>query len=106
MINEAKYLGVQTDKTRRIGKPRYAERYAPLIIVQTMYRRIIEPYLGYCCTVWGCCTEVDLKRLQVLQNRAARIVTNSAYGTHSLLLVKGLGWLIVRELIRFEMENF
>ena len=31
------------------------------------------------CTVWGCCTEADLKRLQILQNRAARILTNSAY---------------------------
>ena len=67
-----------------------------------MYRSIVEPYLRYCCTVWGCCTEADLKRLQILQNRAARIVTNSAYDAHSLPLIKGLGWLTLKELIRFE----
>ena len=117
MINEAKYLGIQIDKTlgwkehiniiaakisRGIGMLRYAKRYVPLSTVKTMYRSIVEPYLRYCCTVWGCCTEADLKRLQILQNRAARIVTNSAYDTHSLPLIKGLGWLTVKELIRFE----
>ena len=81
---------------------RYAKRYVPLSTVKTMYRSIVEPYLRYCCTVWGCCTEADLKRLQILQNRAARIVTNSAYDEHSLPLIKGLGWLTVKELIRFE----
>ena len=117
MINEAKYLGIQIDKTlgwkehiniiaakisRGIGMLRYAKRYVPLSTVKTMYRSIVEPYLRYCCTVWGCCTEADLKRLQILQNRAARIVTNSAYDAHSLPLIKGLGWLTVKELIRFE----
>ena len=76
--------------------------YVPLSTVKSMYRSIVEPYLRYCCTVWGCCTEADLKRLQILQNRAARIVTNSAYDAHSLPLIKGLCWLTVKELIRFE----
>ena len=86
MINEAKYLGIQIDKTlswkehvniiaskisRRIGMLRYAKRYVPFNTVKTMYGSIVEPYLRYCCTVWGCCTETDLKRLQILQNRAA-----------------------------------
>ena len=62
----------------------------------------VEPYLRYCYTVWECCTETDLKRLQILQNRAARIVTDSAYDAHSLPLIKRLGWLTVKELIRFE----
>ena len=106
MINEAKYLGIQIDKTlgwkehiniiaakisRGIGMLRYAKRYVPLSTVKTMYRSIVEPYLRYCCTVWGCCTEADLKRLQILQNRAARIVTNSAYDAHSLPLIKRSG---------------
>ena len=70
MINEAKYLGIQIDKTlgwkehiniiaakisRGIGMLRYAKRYVPLSTVKTMYRSIVEPYLRYCCTVWGCC---------------------------------------------------
>ena len=53
MINEAKYLGIQIDKTlgwkehiniiaakisRGIGMLRYAKRYVPLSTVKTMYR--------------------------------------------------------------------
>ena len=40
--------------------------------------------------------------LQKLQNRAARIVTNSPYDTSALPLIKSLGWLTIRELIDFE----
>ena len=71
MINEAKYLGIQIDKTlswkehiniiaskiaRGIGVLRYAKRYVPLSTIKTMYRSIVDPYLRYCCTVWGCCS--------------------------------------------------
>ena len=57
MINEAKYLGIQIDKTlgwkehiniiavkisRGIGMLRYAKRYVPLSTVKTMYRSIVE----------------------------------------------------------------
>ena len=117
MINEAKYLRKQIDKTlswkehiniiaskiaRGIRMLRYANRYVPLSTVKTMYGSIVQPHLRYCCMVWRCCTETDLKRLQILKNRAARIVTNSSYDAHSLPLIKGLGWLTVKELIRFE----
>ena len=78
---------------------RYAKRYLPHSAVKTMYRSIVDPYLRYFCTVWGCCTEADLKRRQILQNRTACIVTSSAYDAHSLPLIKGLGYLRVRNLI-------
>ena len=85
MINEAKYLGIQIEKTlswkehiniiaskisRGIGMLRYAKRYVPLSTVKTMYRSIVEPYLRYCCTVWGCCTETDLKRQVMVEYNA------------------------------------
>ena len=107
MINEAKYLGIQIDKTlswkehiniialkisRGIGMLRYAKRYGPLSTVKTMYGSIVEPYLRCCRAVWGCCTETDLKRRQILQNRAARIVTNSSYDAHSLPLIHYFGF--------------
>ena len=40
--------------------------------------------------------------MQILQNRAARIVTHSAYDAHSLPLIQGLCWLTIKKLIRFE----
>ena len=40
-----------------------------------MYNDIVRPYFDYCCEVWDVFEfgETQLKRLQKLQNRAARI---------------------------------
>ena len=72
----------------------------PLKYMSMLYRTLIEPHLRYCNTVWGFGNQTSLDRLQTLQNRAARIVTGTAYvdADHSLLLSK-LNWSNVRELI-------
>ena len=67
-----------------------------------MYTSIVEPHFRNCCLVWGCCGETLLDKLQKLQNRAARIVTNSSYDTLSLPLIGSLGWLTIKEMIEFE----
>ena len=57
------------------------------------------------CSVWGCCGEIllnKLQKLQKLQNRAARIVTNSSYDASSLPLIGSLDWLTIKEMIEFE----
>ena len=52
--------------------------------------------------MWGCCGETLLDKLQKLQNRAARIITNSSYHASSLPLIGNLGWLTIKEMIEFE----
>jgi len=52
--------------------------------------------------VWGCCGEILLDKLQKLQNRAARIVTNSSYDASSLPLIESLEWLTIKEIMLFE----
>ena len=52
--------------------------------------------------MWGCCGEILLDKLQKLQNRAARIVTNSSYDASSLPLIQSLEWLTIKEMIAFE----
>ena len=63
---------------------------------------IVEPHFRNCCSVWGCCGETLLDKLQKLQNRAARIVTSSSYDASSLPLIGTLGWLTIKEMIEFE----
>ena len=70
-----------------------------------LYRSLIEPYFRYCCPVWGSCSASALDKLQKLQNRAARIVTNSPYDASALPLIGSLGWLTIRELIDFETSK-
>ena len=117
MIGPNKYLGGQIDSklkwrghitlaigkiSRAMGMLRYAKKYLPLEIIKNMYTNVVEPYFRNCCSVWGCCGETLLDKLQKLQNRAARIVTNSSYDASSLPLIGSLGWLTIKEMIVFE----
>ena len=81
---------------------KYAKKYLLLEIVKNMYSSIVEPHFRNCCSVWGCCGETLLHKLQKLQNRAARIVTNSSYRASSLPLIGNLGWLTIKEMIKSE----
>ena len=117
-ITSIKYVGVQVDQylnweghlltiinkvSRGIGMLRLAKRYFPLETVQMMYKSLIEPYFKYCCPTWGSASSTNLQRLQSLQNRAARIVTDSLYDAHSEPLIKKLGWLTIKQLIDTEI---
>ena len=120
MVNNTKYLGLQVDDqlkwsthlsstikkvSRGIGMLKYSKRYLPKENLIMLYRSLVEPYFRYCCPVWGSCSASALDKLQKLQNRAARIVTNSPYDTSALPLIKSLGWLTIRELIDFETSK-
>ena len=59
----------------------------------------MEPNFSYCCSVWGSCGRTKLSKLQKLQNRAARIVTNSLFDSSATSLIQDLGWPTVEELI-------
>ena len=62
----------------------------------------MEPYFRYSCPVWGTAGINAINRLQKLQNRAARIVTNSAYDASALPIIRKLGWPTINELIESE----
>ena len=111
-----KYLGVQIDPSlnwkeqinvaigkisRGIGMLKYAKRYLLLQTIQRMFFSLVDSHFRYCCSVWGCAGDTTLRKLQKLQNRAARVVTNSPFDHASLPLSK-LGWLTVKEMIDFE----
>ena len=64
-----------------------------------MYRGIVEPHFRYCCSVWGCFGKTRIDNLQKLQNRAARIVTNSSFHVSAADLIKRLGWPTISDII-------
>ena len=112
MIGSNKYLGVQIDPelrwrehitfaidkiSRAMGMLKYAKKYIPLETVKNMYTSIVEPHFRNCCSVWGCCGETLLDKLQKLQNRSARTVTNSSYYASSLPLIGSLEWLTIKK---------
>ena len=117
IVDNAKNLGVQLDKhlvwdehtkavrsriSRSLGFLKYAKKLLPKHTLCQMYRGIVEPHFRYCCSVWGSCGDSRLLMLQKLQNRAARIVTNSNYDVPATNLIKELKWPTVHDMIKQE----
>ena len=75
---------------RPSGFLKHARNFLPLDTLKTLYTGVIEPHFRYCCSVWGYCGKTELNQLQKLQNRAARIVTNSNYDAPSKALLHKL----------------
>ena len=57
-----------------------------------IYKALIQPYFGYCSSVWGSLGVCQSERLQKLQNRAARLITFSDLNVRSSTLLGDLGW--------------
>ena len=55
--------------------------------------------------MWGCAGTTEINRLQKLQNRAARIVTNSSFDTPSNQLIETLGWKTINEVIDIQSKT-
>ena len=43
----------------------------------SVYQSIVEPYLDYCSVVWDDISDQHTDKLQILQNRAARVITGA-----------------------------
>ena len=53
---------------------------------------MVQPHFDYCSAVWGNCRTSLKKKLQKLQNRAARIIAKSPYEVASNEVLLTLGW--------------
>ena len=63
---------------------------------------IVMSKICYLIQLWGGCEEYLLKALQVLQNKAARIVTGSGWFTPRRKLLKMCKWLSVKQLVFYQ----
>ena len=120
VASKIKYLGVYLDNSldwkdqvravslevsRGLGLLKHANKFLPLSALTSLYTSIIEPYFRYCCSLWGCAGTTKINRLQKLQNRAARIATNSSFDTPSNQLIEKQGWKIINELTDIESKT-
>ena len=58
----------------------------------SIYNAIVRPYFDYCCEVWDVFGEIQSKRLQKLQNRAARIISSMSSDVDHSVALHVLGW--------------
>ena len=120
VVKKTKYLGVEIDcsldwkeqtkavsskVSRAVGFLKHAKSFLPKETLQTLYAGIVEPHFRYCCSVWGCVASTEINQLQKLQNRAARIITNSSFDAPGRPLIEGMGWKTIDELITCESKT-
>ena len=71
----------------------------PMNIRKKMVEGLFNSILIYCLPVFGGCGKGDLDALQVVQNKAVRLVTQSGIRTSRQELFSEVDWLTVRQLI-------
>ena len=70
-------------------------RIKPFVGKETLisvYSAIVRPHFDYCCEVWDVLGETQSKRLQKLQNRAARVIMNMSNNIDSSIALPALSW--------------
>ena len=75
-----------------IGALKRCRPFVPPTTLQSIYNALVQPHFDYCSVVWGNCNITLSKKLQKLQNRAARILTHSSYDANADILLQQLGW--------------
>jgi len=113
-VNTMKYLGVTIDNhlkwhnhldnvCKNVGKKiavlRRIKPFLPKDALKTIYNTTILPLFDYANIVWSSCGEKNLKRLQVLQNKAMRTILGAHYLTHSKDLLNELNFMSIRDRI-------
>ena len=72
----------------------------------TLYFSLIYPYLYYCCIVWAGASATALHKLEVLQNRAVRLVTRSQFRASASPLFKQLHLLKIQDIRKIQIYLF
>ena len=73
-------------------------RILPQYILKTIYNAIILPFFNYCNIAWCNSTDYYINRLFLLQKKAVRIISHSAYNAHTKPLFAKLNILNVFDL--------
>ena len=104
--NSTKYLGtilyeglkwdehvsyISSKILRNINVIKRVRTFLPKETLDTLYKTLAEPHFRYCNIVWGRCNQIQLNKLQQLQNRAARAVAKVRFENtdHACKVVAG-----------------
>ena len=85
--------------TSRINALYKVCQYSSFLTRKMVANGTFMSYLSYIIPLIGGSPEYLITALQTLQNRAARLVTKSDWGTSSSSMMSQIGWLSVRQLI-------
>ena len=74
----------------------------PKNVLQTLYNSLIASYINYGLLLWG----VESNRIELLQKKAIRLITNSNYNAHTTPLFIKLGLLKIQDMFKLKLLKF
>ncbi len=87
--------------SRRLGILRRVKFNLPKETLYMLYNSIVLPLFDYGDVVYGNCSAITLKGLQVLQNRGARMLLDCHYRTYSVIMLSELKLLNIKDRLNF-----
>ena len=84
---------IATKISRTIGLFHKLKYFLPIFTMRTLYCSLILPHLTYCNLAWG----KNITRLNKLQKKAVRAITNSKFNAHTEPLLKLLNLLNIKD---------
>jgi len=88
---------VRSKMASTLASLRKYKTFFPGDILKTVIQSLVLSHLDYCAPILSSTTQTQLDKLQTMQNRAARLATNSTLFTSSNDLLSRLGWQTVKE---------
>ena len=120
-VTEVKLLGVMIDcrmnwttqinvilkkMGRGIAAIKHCRQYLPGYLVKQLMETLVLSQLDYCTVIWSNTSENNLTRLQIAQNKAARIVLNCSYRAIVSQMLDRLNWLPVKDRLHYSLLAF
>ena len=111
-VNTIKLLGVTIDSSlswskhinnivikmgRGIGMARKCSGFITPSIMKSVIHSLVLSNLEYCPVIWSSATKLDLGKLQIAQNKAARLALGCPYRTSIIYMHENLNWLMVEQ---------
>ena len=74
---------VETKVSKSIGILYKTKDVLDIQALRTLYQSLVEPYMSYCCEIWGNTYTSRLRKLSLLQKKAIRIIYSLDYHGHT-----------------------
>ena len=93
---------VESKVAKAVGILSKLRSQLPKFTLLLLYHALIHPHLIYALPLWGCTFSSYLQKLQLLQNKAIRIICNTSRYSSANILFHKLGILKIGDLYQYE----
>ena len=91
---------------RNVGVLNKLKHFLPVYIMKTLYSSLIASHLQYCTLLWANSHVINIRKLQLLEKKAIRIITSSHYIAHTDPLFSTTKLLKLDDLYKYQLGIF